>query len=213
MEITMDTQKSMDTQSMINNIATNRTIPGTGLTLRKLGLLVCICSTFIGVMYAVSHSASKRTENQTGVMPEFITVKDENSPDTGKDDQPLAVAQDTPTAQPAGLVKPTSSRKKRAAPKYGMDKTKAATARAARIERFDRCSIDCDTRDPLLVEASNIIQAGSVHTPPVSDPKATSFGLSVLRSGHNLLGQALDTPEAVLRGGKQALYTTVKAIW
>lgn len=113
------------------------------------------------------------------------------------------VVSETSAVQPAGAAKSAVSRK--ASSHLRTPKAISDRAMPVRVERLEICSVGCEIRGPLI---GSLLSKSDIPS-PVSGPKARPFGFVTLDGGPNVLEQAADRSEAILRAREQALYGVV----
>lgn len=129
------------------------------------------------------------------------TIKD-NAQQNDTDDKLPATAQDTAPSR-AAAIKDNS--------RDGRHRAKSPRiSRSALVARPTDRRVGLRDKAPLIVESSAILsKAGRIFS--VSEPEVTSSGFSILHRG--ILGQAVDASGAVLKIGKQTLYSVTDAVW
>lgn len=189
---------------------------------RGICIKVCVFGAITGATYAIDYNGLRGTANSPANTSEPVAVNSSNPQNNDSEDKLAALMQHIPVAQPIEsqkspeplkpLAKPVGSAKP-VARRVKPTKAGSAVVMPDAAERFDLCATACETRDPLVVRSSEIIQPVPTYAPPVGEPEAASFSRSVLRGGWNILGQAVDASGATLKMGKRALYSTVEAVW
>jgi hypothetical protein len=139
-----------------------------------------------------------------------VAIKPGSQADGGSDSRSSGAAHAAPVSQSAPSVKSASSREKL----YLVRTSQARTTKAvqSRAERYDTYKAKREAKSPDIVVSSGD-HSMSDRVLSLGLPEAANSEFSIWRGGRGLVGQAIGTSGLVLKGGKEALYSVISAVW
>ncbi|GAB4071305.1 hypothetical protein GCM10028812_44060 [Ancylobacter sonchi] len=194
-------------------------------TIRMWSIGLGLCGIAAGLVYAAvpkqdrtPMADSAASERMASVLPDpvelnrlFAEIEERGAPRIVA--SPARAATASSMAILADAAAPTKTEIKR-------QPVKKTTVTTSAIERFDRCSTMCETRDPLVIARIRSPLPPTPPVPPVADtaqrpnPEAElTGGQLVLAGGRYALGQLADAPRTTLAIGQSALSRMASAIW
>jgi hypothetical protein len=197
-------------------------------TAGKLGFGLAVCSAVGGLLYATHMSSKDLTlaSVEPRDRPAIASAKVQDNPAMVKlqaivDASPIVqstahdlAAVPKPIPAPRKIVSAKSvNLPKRIASRSGNPVSETAMAFPSGVERFDRCSPQCETQDPLITGYSgpNLYPATAVL--PTSDQQEAEFSISPLKDAREILDKAVDAPGTAFRRGREALAKVVRTDW
>lgn len=190
-------------------------------TARNIGFGFCVLSIVTGLLYAAAPTRSNDAANDAN--PRLAVATADLSVEPAMNTL-QAVIDASPTApiafgpKPGAPSKNTASVKPVSAPTRIAShakarQTAAGSAPSSDVARFDHCLPQCETRDPLIAGYSDSGPYPLAPSSPVRDDSGTEPASSPLQQAGKLLSRVADAPGAVIRGGREALTTIVRADW
>lgn len=184
---------------------------------RNIGFGFCVSSVVVGLLYATAHIRSKDANHHLAM----ATAELSGEPAVNR---LQAIIDAAPTAPIAFGAIPDASSKKmtsikpastpnRVASHAKARQTAAVSAPSSDVARFDHCLPQCETRDPLIAGYSDSGPYPLAASSPVRDDSRMEPTSSALQRAGKLLGKVADAPGAVIRGGREALTSIVRADW